>query len=137
MPQICASAPALRPLVASFIPRFQSSRGRSDYSRYGPRSRSQKLWSSNNPSHNSRATPRGDNSQVSGYENDRFEIMRTVEMETWSESRLAHHAEMGHSYQYTIDDGPISPVGSGGKPEPWVFNRTVNSDSSDSLPREI
>lgn len=35
------------------------------------------------------------------YESDRFEIMRTVEMETWTESRLAHHREIEKSYDFS------------------------------------
>jgi hypothetical protein len=38
-----------------------------------------------------------------GYESDRFEIMRTVEMETWTESRLAHHREIEKSYDFSSE----------------------------------
>ena len=36
--------------------------------------------------------------------------MRTVEMESWTESRLAHHKEMGHAFNVSTDTSrAISP----------------------------
>lgn len=92
---ICSSAPALRPLIAAFLPHLlQSTRNIS--SNYKNRSRSHKLWSSTGRSHNSHHPMAAD-----PYESDRFEIMRTVEMETWTESRLAHHREIEKSYDFS------------------------------------
>ncbi|THC97289.1 hypothetical protein EYZ11_003237 [Aspergillus tanneri] len=78
---ICASAPALRPLAAFFLPRLlQSSR---NYASYLPRSRSQKLWSSTGPSKSSK----NESHQYGDTMLDRMEVLRTVEMETWTETR--------------------------------------------------
>lgn len=98
--QICSSAPALRPLVAAFLPRLLNST-RNLNSSYNQRNPSHKLWSSTGRSRASRVIT--DEAQP-GYDSDRFEIMRTVEMESWTESRLAHHKEMGHAFDISADN---------------------------------
>ncbi|KAJ5345291.1 hypothetical protein N7541_007784 [Penicillium brevicompactum] len=103
---ICSSAPALRPLVAAFLPRLLNST-RNLNSSYNQRNPSHKLWSSTGRSRASRVIT--DEAQP-GYDSDRFEIMRTVEMESWTESRLAHHKEMGHAFNVSTDTSrAISP----------------------------
>ncbi|OGM50191.1 integral membrane protein [Aspergillus bombycis] len=83
---ICASAPALRPLVAFFLPRLLQSTQRYA-SGYG-QSRPQKLWSSVNPSRHSTRPSRGrSHHHHTDSQLERFEVYRTVEMETWTESR--------------------------------------------------
>ncbi|KAJ5562839.1 hypothetical protein N7461_001600 [Penicillium sp. DV-2018c] len=108
---ICSSAPALRPLIATFLPRLLNSTR--NLASYNQRSQSHKLWSSTGRSRNSRFVT--DDVPPSPYENDRFEIMRTVEMKSWTESRLASPDgpdHMGHTYDIT--SGPnsraLSPV---------------------------
>ncbi|KAH8430462.1 uncharacterized protein LDX57_008121 [Aspergillus melleus] len=77
---ICASAPALRPLIAFFLPRLlQSSRNYASYDQQNP---SQKLWGSTGRSKNSKHESRHYGNAL-----DRMEVVRTVEMETWTESR--------------------------------------------------
>lgn len=79
---ICASAPALRPLVAFFLPRLlQTSRNYN--SSYNNHEQSRKLYSSTGRSKPSKSDSRlyGDNVL------DRLEVFRTVEMKTWTESR--------------------------------------------------
>ncbi|PYI15296.1 integral membrane protein [Aspergillus japonicus CBS 114.51] len=88
---ICASAPALRPLVTFFLPRLlQSSRRYA--SSYGRKSLPPKGWSSSAPTKESRIEDR-----QYGYQGDtnvdRFEVLRTVEMETWSEIKKPGHAD--------------------------------------------
>ncbi|PWY70255.1 integral membrane protein [Aspergillus heteromorphus CBS 117.55] len=84
---ICASAPALRPLVAFFLPRLLRTTRRYS-SAYGPRSRDQKLWTSTGPSKQSNFKAEDRMYDCEGLTNqDRLEVMRTVEMETFSESR--------------------------------------------------
>ncbi|KAJ5099809.1 hypothetical protein N7532_006810 [Penicillium argentinense] len=133
---ICSSAPALRPLIATFIPRFlQSTRNLG--SSYNQRSRSQKLWSSTGRSRNSHMVVGTNDSRQAGYESDRFEIMRTVEMESWSESRLAHNNAMGHAYGISSEHSrTVSPendieLKQGG----MVYSSAASDKSSTSLPR--
>lgn len=133
--QICSSAPALRPLIAAFLPRLlQSTR---NIGSYNQRSRSQKLWSSTGRSRNSHMVVGTNDSRQAGYESDRFEIMRTVEMESWSESRLAHHNDMGHAYDISTENArTLSPendieLKQGGT----VFSSAASDKSSVSLPR--
>ncbi|KAJ5287197.1 hypothetical protein N7478_002883 [Penicillium angulare] len=84
---ICSSAPALRPLVATFLPGALPSKSmRASSSR---QSRSNKLWSSASHSRASHMAINANPYQES-HENDRCEIMRTVEMATWSETRSEH-----------------------------------------------
>lgn len=99
--QICSSAPALRPLIAAFLPRLLSST-RNITSSYSQRPRTHRLWYSSGRSRTSRLV--ADDSHPSGYNSDRFEIIRTVEMESWTESRLAGHGKMGHGYDITFDN---------------------------------
>lgn len=99
--QICSSAPALRPLIAAFLPRLLSST-RNITSSYSQRPRTHRLWYSSGRSRASRLVV--DDSHPSGYNSDRFEIIRTVEMESWTESRLAGHGKMGHGYDITFDN---------------------------------
>lgn len=92
--QICASAPALRPLVGFLLPRllqtshnYTSETGRRSY----------KIFSSHGgPSKASRVESR----PYYGVEGSRgaepFEILRTVEMKTWTESRGAEHTDIDH-----------------------------------------
>lgn len=63
--------------------------------------------------------------------------MRTVEMESWTESRLAHRAETGLDYGYGVDNRAVSPISAGEKQEPFVFTNAASSESSRSLPRDI
>ncbi|KAJ5165344.1 uncharacterized protein N7500_007174, partial [Penicillium coprophilum] len=107
---ICSSAPALRPLIAAFLPRLLSST-RNISSSYNQRSRSHKLWFSTGRSRNSRVVT--DELHQSGYTSDRFEIMRTIEMESWTESRLASHDKMGHGYDITSNNHSRTPTPAG------------------------
>lgn len=66
-----------------------------------------------------------------GYDSDRFEIMRTVEMETWTESRLAHHnAVIGTDNRALSPDDDIEM-----KRDPVVYTSTASGKSSTSLGR--
>ncbi|KAJ6155601.1 hypothetical protein N7470_006167 [Penicillium chermesinum] len=145
---ICSSAPALRPLLMEFMPRLLASRRNSQYPYRSPRIPENKLWSSSGTgsrSYNSRsqhpAIPR-DLAQPLGYESDRFEIMRTVEMETWPDSKIVQHAEEGLAYPRLAAtrvseisaDSPVSPMES---EEPTRFSHARSSVSSRSFPREI
>ncbi|PYI09979.1 integral membrane protein [Aspergillus sclerotiicarbonarius CBS 121057] len=89
---ICASAPALRPLIGYILPHLLPS-ARGYGSSFGNKSRDQKLWSSTEPSKPSRVSKIEDRQY--GYEGDtmvdRMEVMRTVEMETWTENRRPSH----------------------------------------------
>ncbi|KAE8387950.1 hypothetical protein ETB97_007918 [Aspergillus alliaceus] len=82
---ICASAPALRPLIAFFLPRLLQST-RQYASGYG-QSRPQKLWSSVTPSRHSTKPSRGRSQHFTDSQLERLEVYRTVEMESWTESR--------------------------------------------------
>ncbi|OQE40177.1 hypothetical protein PENCOP_c006G06986 [Penicillium coprophilum] len=104
---ICSSAPALRPLIAAFLPRLLSST-RNISSSYNQRNRSHKLWYSTGRSRNSRVVT--DELHQPGYNSDRFEIMRTIEMESWTESRLASHDKMGHGYDITSNNHSRTPT---------------------------
>ncbi|KGO64115.1 hypothetical protein PEX1_020670 [Penicillium expansum] len=97
---ICSSAPALRPLLAAFLPRLLSS-SRNIGASYSQRNRTHRLWYSTGRSRASRLAT--DEAHPPGYSNDRVEIMRTVEMESWVESRLTSHDKMGHGYDITFD----------------------------------
>ncbi|KAJ5752047.1 hypothetical protein N7520_008964 [Penicillium odoratum] len=119
---ICSSAPALRPLIATFLPRLLQSTRNINYG-YHRQSRSNKLWSSRN-SHLVASDSRAD------YESDRFEIMRTVEMEIWSESRLAHHNKM-----MGIDNRAMSPEDIERKQDPIVFTSAASEKSFTSIGR--
>lgn len=92
-PQICASAPALRPLLSFFLPRLlQSTRTITSSSRRQSE-RLQKLWTSTVPSKNSHLATSASREPAlaEDYAMDRVEILRTVEVESWSESRTARH----------------------------------------------
>ncbi|KAJ5628661.1 hypothetical protein N7490_010889 [Penicillium lividum] len=119
---ICSSAPALRPLIATFLPRLLQSTRNINYG-YNRQGRSNKLWSSRN-SHLVASDSRA------GYESDRFEIMRTVEMEILSESRLAHHNNM-----MGIDNRAMSPEDIERKQDPIVFTSAASEKSSTSIGR--
>ncbi|KAF7719585.1 Uncharacterized protein PECH_005492 [Penicillium ucsense] len=130
---ICSSAPALRPLVAAFLPRLLNSTRY--YSTTNERSRSQKPWTANarsQPTHASRNLP----SQTADFDNDRFEIMRTVEMETYSESRLPHHENMGHTFDIGTDGRAGSPTSIELKNGATVFSSAASDKSSSSLTRD-
>jgi hypothetical protein len=133
--QICSSAPALRPLVAAFLPRLLGST-RNINSSYNQRTRSHKLWYSTGRSRTSRVI--GDDSRPPGSNSDRFEIMRTIEMESWTESRLANHGKMGHDYDITSDNHsrPITPADSIDTKRSMVYASHVSASSSISGPRD-
>ncbi|KAJ6110063.1 hypothetical protein N7486_002298 [Penicillium sp. IBT 16267x] len=125
---ICSSAPALRPLIATFLPRLLQSTSNVNY--YHRQSRSNKIWSSTGRSRNSHIAPASASRQA-GYESDRFEIMRTVEMETWTESRLAHH-----NYMMGTNNRAISPEDDiEMKGDPMVYTSPASGTSSISIGR--
>ncbi|OJJ41408.1 hypothetical protein ASPWEDRAFT_99978 [Aspergillus wentii DTO 134E9] len=94
---ICASAPALRPLISSFLPQLlQSTR---QYASSSKRRSAFIFWSSPGPSKNTNTNTNTEEASEAQLHHkdveaglDRFEVMRTVEMETWSESRTPTHA---------------------------------------------
>ncbi|KAJ5994993.1 hypothetical protein N7481_001970 [Penicillium waksmanii] len=134
---ICSSAPALRPLIAAVLPRLLQSTRNVGYS-YNQRSRSQKLWNSTSRSRNSHmVVGHALDSRQADYESDRFEIMRTVEMESWTESRLAHHNNMGHAYDISTEntrtDSPDHGIEL--KQTATVYSSAASDKSSGSLPR--
>ncbi|KAJ5182712.1 hypothetical protein N7492_000328 [Penicillium capsulatum] len=131
---ICSSAPALRPLVTTFLPRLlQSTRNLG--SSYNQRSPSQKLWSSTGRSRNSHMVMGRD--RQTGYESDRFEIFRTVEMESFSESRLANHNPIGHDYDVSVEPHAISPEDEVElKQGTMVFTSAASDHSSGSPSRD-
>ncbi|KAJ5198857.1 hypothetical protein N7491_000576 [Penicillium cf. griseofulvum] len=129
---ICSSAPALRPLVAAFLPRLLGSTR--NINSYNQRSRSHRLWYSTGRSRASRVV--GDDSRQPGSNGDRFEIMRTIEMESWTESRLANHGKMGHDYDITSDNHsrPITPADSIETKRSMAYASQVSACSSISGP---
>ncbi|KAL2865636.1 uncharacterized protein BJX67DRAFT_168976 [Aspergillus lucknowensis] len=101
---ICASAPALRPLVAFFLPRLL---GSSNWYGSNRQSRSVKqswrLRSTTGASKQSRGSRHyGPHDEVPG---ERLEVFRTVEMKTYSESRTSHQP-IGNAYD--ISGNPYS-----------------------------
>ncbi|EPS34360.1 hypothetical protein PDE_09324 [Penicillium oxalicum 114-2] len=131
---ICSSAPALRPLVAAFLPRLLGSSRH--YNTSNARSRSQKPWTSTARSQQ-HLTGRGQASQDVDLDNDRFEIMRTVEMETWSESRIPHHENIGHTFDIGTEGRARSPNTSLDlKNGPAVFSSAASDKSSSTLSRD-
>lgn len=133
--QICSSAPALRPLIAAFLPRLLSST-RNITSSYNQRTRSHKIWYSTGRSRTSRLV--ADDLHQPSYNSDRFEIMRTVEMESWTESRLANHDKMGHGYDITSDNHsrPVTPEGSIETKKSIVYTSPTSADSCASGPSD-
>ncbi|KAE8151264.1 hypothetical protein BDV25DRAFT_97957 [Aspergillus avenaceus] len=85
---ICASAPALRPLVTFFLPRLLSST-RHYASGYG-QSRPQKLNSTANPSRHSAKASKAASHQYTDSQLERLEVYRTIEMESWTEPKSSH-----------------------------------------------
>ncbi|KAJ5398794.1 hypothetical protein N7465_009283 [Penicillium sp. CMV-2018d] len=132
---ICSSAPALRPLIAAFLPRLLSST-RNISSSYNQRTRTHKLWYSTGRSRTSRLA--ADDSHPPGYNSDRVEIMRTVEMESWTESRLAGHDKMGHGYDITFDNHSrvFNPVDSIDIKMSMVYASPMSAGSSASGPSD-
>ena len=63
--------------------------------------------------------------------------MRTVEMETWSESRLAHHDAMGHTFEIGPEGRAHSPVSIEMKEGATVFSSAASDKSSSSLTRDF
>ncbi|CAI7604265.1 unnamed protein product [Penicillium glandicola] len=128
---ICSSAPALRPLVAAFLPRLLNST-RNINSSYDQRTRSHKLWYSTARSRTSRVVVDDLN------QSDRVEIMRTVEMESWTESRVATHDKMGHGYDITSDNHSraLSPVESIETKRGMVHASPASASSSISGPSD-
>lgn len=118
------------------LPRLLQSTRNIGYS-YNQRSRSQKLWTSTGRSRNSHMVVGTNDSRQAGYESDRFEIMRTVEMESWTESRLAHHNNMGHTYGISSENTrTVSPDnGIELKQTATVYSSAASDKSSGSLPR--
>ncbi|KAL2003971.1 hypothetical protein VTN02DRAFT_1267 [Thermoascus thermophilus] len=90
---ICASAPALRPLLSFFLPRLLPSTRNITASSRRQGERLPKLWTSTARSKNSRlaTSVSRDPAWAEDYALDRVEILRTVEVESWSESRTARH----------------------------------------------
>lgn len=133
---ICSSAPALRPLIASWLPRLLQSTRNLGYSSNQP-SRSQKLFSSTGRSRNSHMVVGTNDARQAGYESDRFEIMRTVEMESWTESRVTHNKNMGHAYNISTDNtrtmSPDNDIEL--KQTSTVYSSAASDKSLDSLPR--
>lgn len=133
--QICSSAPALRPLIAAFLPRLLGST-RNIGSSYSQRTRTHRHWYSTGRSRTSRLV--ADDSHPSGYTSDRVEIMRTVEMESWTESRPAGHDKMGHGYDITFDNHgrALNPEDSIDMKMGMVYASPTSSSSSASGPND-
>ncbi|KAL4890065.1 hypothetical protein BDV59DRAFT_195191 [Aspergillus ambiguus] len=113
---ICASAPALRPLVAFFLPRLLQTT-RNYNSSYNNQSNSKKLWSSTGRSKPSKA----DSHLYADTALDRLEVMRTVEMKTWTESRNPSDEEIG---RYGVSSNH-SQIGSATHPNDYRNDRMV------------
>jgi hypothetical protein len=79
-----------------------------------------------------------DDSRQPGYDSDRFEIMRTVEMESWTESRLANHKKMGHGFDITTEDHSraMSPADSMDMKNGIVHGSSSSTTSSISGPSD-
>lgn len=133
--QICSSAPALRPLITTFLPRLLNST-RNLGSSYNQRNHSHKLWASTGRSRASHLV--ADGSLRHGYDSDRFEIMRTVEMESWTESRRGDQDKMGHDYTITSKSQmlSLSPANSIGTKDVIDHVSSVSINSSVSGPSE-
>lgn len=119
------------------LPRLLQSTRNVGYS-YNQRSRSQKLWNSTSRSRNSHmVVGHALDSRQADYESDRFEIMRTVEMESWTESRLAHHNNMGHAYDISTENTRTGSPDHGIelKQTATVYSSAASDKSSGSLPR--
>ncbi|KAL4883316.1 hypothetical protein BJY04DRAFT_216616 [Aspergillus karnatakaensis] len=101
---ICTSAPALRPLVNLYLPRLVGSSHRYGSSRSQDRNRiSWKLRSSTTASKQSRSSHHyGAKEGMPS-----IKVLRTVEMETYSETRSAHQT-IGSVYD--ISSQPLSPA---------------------------
>ncbi|KAF9890973.1 hypothetical protein FE257_005230 [Aspergillus nanangensis] len=125
---ICASAPALRPLIAFFLPRLlQTSRNyNSYYNNYNNRGgNSEKLWSSAGPSKPSKAESRLYGDSVL----DRMEVLRTIEMKTWTESRTQSDA-LERSYEISSNHGPATSVCNGESRHDGLSYGSAGSDKS-------
>lgn len=79
-----------------------------------------------------------DNSRQPGYDSDRFEIIRTVEMKIWTESQLSNHNKSSHDFDIISEgDGhAISPVGSTDMKNGVVHASPASATSSISGPSE-
>lgn len=62
--------------------------------------------------------------------------MRTVEMETWTESRLEHHDAIGHTYDIGTQNRASSPESIEMKNGGVVFSSAASDKSSSSLTRD-
>lgn len=64
--------------------------------------------------------------------------MRTVEMESWTESRLAGHDKMGHGYDITFDNHSrmFNPVDSIDIKMSMVYASPMSAGSSASGPSD-
>ncbi|KAF9248293.1 hypothetical protein DTO013E5_5203 [Penicillium roqueforti] len=129
---ICSSAPALRPLIAAFLPRLLSSNHNT--TSYNQRSRTHRHWYSTARSRASRLV--ADGHHQPSYSSDRFEIIRTVEMESWVESRLPSHEKMGHGYDITSDTGrAVTPADSIEMKSGMVYASPTSAASSSASGR--
>lgn len=115
-----------------FLPRLLNSTRQYTHS-YGRKSISQKLRSSTGPSKNSQYLT------DSRQNDDRLEVLRTVEMETWSEAKKPGQRGVGHVYDVTSQtERGISPVGSLEQREPeTVYAAPGSSQSSDTITHAV
>lgn len=118
-------------MIATFLPRLLQSTGNLGSS-YKQRSRSQKLWSSAGRSRNSHLVISTD--RQGGYESDRFEIIRTVEVESFSESRSANHNAIGHGYDVSAVPHAISSDNAIELKQGGMIFTSAASDSSSGSP---
>ncbi|KAE8383231.1 hypothetical protein BDV26DRAFT_161176 [Aspergillus bertholletiae] len=125
---ICASAPALRPLIAHFLPRLLQSTQR--YATGYGQSRPQKLWSSVNRS-------KGQSHHHTDSQLERFEVYRTVEMETWTETRDLRDPT-GNAHSMPSNHARITTTNQGFdlKDESVVYTSPGSEKSSSSLTRQ-
>lgn len=118
--------------MAFFLPRLLNSTRQYTHS-YGRKSISQKLRSSTGPSKNSQYLT------DSRQNDDRLEVLRTVEMETWSEAKKPGQRGVGHVYDITSQtERGMSPVGSLEQREPeTVYAAPGSSQSSDTITNAV
>ncbi|CAL5871824.1 uncharacterized protein PFLUO_LOCUS6077 [Penicillium psychrofluorescens] len=132
---ICCSAPALRPLIAAFLPHLLQSTRNISYN-YGPRTRSKNnLTSTTGRSRSSRLI--NDDIRQPGYD-DRFAIMRTVEMEHYVEACTPGKGASSRAYNISAETThPITPADSFERQNSGTIYTSATSDaSSSSLPRD-
>lgn len=76
----------------------------------------------------------GHDARQAGYDSDRFEIIRTVEMESFSEDKLANRSAMGHGYDISTEPRAISLETDRDFKQPGVVVTSATSDHSPSSP---